>query len=129
MLLFGVSDAARRRLHPGRSPWILRERLATVEATLSEVDAELQRIESRLNPSDIAPIRAHKFYRGAPRGTLKKTILEIVTAAGPVTTSQIADAIQCVVTPGTQKNPRAGRGIRVEQVQSKNFARPCWEDT
>ncbi len=70
------------------------KQLAAAEANLADVDAQLQRLESRLDPADIAPIRAHKFYRGSPRGTLKKTILEIVTTAGPVTTSQIADEIQ-----------------------------------
>jgi hypothetical protein len=68
--------------------------LATAESTLSEVDAELRRIESRLDPADIAPIRAHKAYASLPRGALQKTILEIVKVAGPVMTSEIADEIQ-----------------------------------
>ena len=63
--------------------------LATAESTLSEVDAELRRIESRLDPADIAPIRAHKAYASLPRGALQKTILEIVKVAGPVMTSEI----------------------------------------
>jgi hypothetical protein len=57
--------------------------LATAESTLSEVDAELRRIESRLDPADIAPIRAHKAYASLPRGALQKTILDIVKVAGP----------------------------------------------
>jgi hypothetical protein len=68
--------------------------LATAESTLSEVDAELRRIESRLDPADIAPIRAHKAYASLPRGALQKTILDIVKVAGPVMTSEIADEIQ-----------------------------------
>jgi hypothetical protein len=70
------------------------KQLATAEATLSEVDAELQRIESRLNPLDIVPIRGRKGSHRLPRGTLQKTILEIVKAAGPVTTTEIADEIE-----------------------------------
>ena len=70
------------------------QQLSAAETTLSEVDALLQRIERRLNPSDIAPIRAHDAYQGLPRGALGKTILEILSAAGEVTTSSIADEIQ-----------------------------------
>jgi hypothetical protein len=68
--------------------------VATAETTLAEVDALLQRIESSLDPFDIAPIRAHNAYDSLPRGALRKTILEIVKAAGEVPTSEIADEIQ-----------------------------------
>jgi hypothetical protein len=54
----------------------------------------LQRIESRLNPDDIPPIPAQDTFQGLPRGILGKTILEIMEAAGEVTTSGIADEIQ-----------------------------------
>jgi predicted DNA binding CopG/RHH family protein len=70
------------------------KQLSAAETTLSEFDALLQRIERRLNPSDIAPIRAHAAYQGLPRGALGKTILEILKTAGEVTTSGIADEIQ-----------------------------------
>lgn len=70
------------------------DQLSKAETTLAEVDAQLHRLESRLDPADIAPIRAHSTHHSLPRGALVKTILEIVTAAGPVTTSEIADEIQ-----------------------------------
>jgi hypothetical protein len=70
------------------------KQLAVAEATLTEVDARLQQIESRLNPADIALIRAQGAYHSAARGVLAKTLLEIVKAAGPVTTSEIADELQ-----------------------------------
>jgi hypothetical protein len=70
------------------------KQLATAVATLSELDAKLRRVESRLNPSDIAPIRGRKGSHRLPRGTLQKTILEIVKAAGPVTTTEIANEIE-----------------------------------
>jgi hypothetical protein len=68
--------------------------LSAAETTLSEIDALLQRIERRLDPSDIAAIRGQKFYRGAPRGTLQATILEILETAALVSTSDIADELQ-----------------------------------
>ncbi len=36
---------------------------------------------------------------------------------------------RCVVTPSPKKNPRTGRGVRVEQVPGKNLARPSLGDT
>ena len=38
------------------------KQLAAAEVTLSELDALLQRSKGALNPSDIAPIRAHDAY-------------------------------------------------------------------
>ena len=70
------------------------KQLSAAETTVSEVDALLQRIEKQLDPSDIPPIRAHDAYPGLPRGALGKTILQIMKAAGQVTTSGIADEIQ-----------------------------------
>jgi len=65
--------------------------LNSAQAKLDAIDAEIFRVERRLNPADISAIRAHKFYAGSRRGTLKKAIATIIQSAWPgvVDTSQM----------------------------------------
>jgi hypothetical protein len=68
--------------------------LGVSQGALDELDLRIRTFEARLNPADIAPIRAHKLYPGS-RGLLKKTVSKIIepTAPGVITTSEIAKEI------------------------------------
>ena len=70
------------------------DKLAAAETTLSELDAQIGRIESRIDPSWIEAIRPQAPYRHTPHGHLRTAILEILRAAGPVSTSEVADEVQ-----------------------------------
>ena len=65
------------------------------ELRLSELDRQIRRIESRIDPTQIAPIRACIPYRTTPHGQLRATVLAILKAAGePITVTEIAAEIQ-----------------------------------
>jgi hypothetical protein len=68
--------------------------LGVSQGVLDRIDLRIWTLEARLNPADIAPIRAYKSYPG-PRGLLKKTVSKIIESAAPgeITTSEIADEI------------------------------------
>jgi hypothetical protein len=68
--------------------------LAVAQGVLDEMDLQIRKIESRLDPSHIAAIRAHTLYPGG-RGRLMSTVSEIIESAAPgeITTSEIANQI------------------------------------
>jgi hypothetical protein len=69
--------------------------LEAARSTLAACDLLIRRIDVRLNPEDIPPIRAHKYYGGS-RGKLRDTVVDILKAAAPctVTTTEISIEIQ-----------------------------------
>jgi len=69
--------------------------LETARATLAACDLLIRRIDGRLNPDEIPPIRAHKYYGGA-RGKLRDSVVGILktVAPGTVTTTEISIEIQ-----------------------------------
>jgi hypothetical protein len=69
--------------------------LEAARSTLAACDLLIRRIDGRLNPEEIPPIRAHKYYGGG-RGKLRDTVVDILKAAAPgtVTTTEISIEIQ-----------------------------------
>jgi len=62
---------------------------------VTAADLLIRRLDSRLDPSDIEPIRAPKYF-GGMRGKLKETVIEILKreAPGSVTTTEVAIELQ-----------------------------------
>ena len=69
--------------------------LDTARETLAACDLLIRRIDARLNPEDIPPIRVNKYYGGAS-GKLRNTVEDILkkVAPGTVTTTDISIEIQ-----------------------------------
>jgi hypothetical protein len=69
--------------------------LEAARATLAACDLLIRRIDARLNPEDIEPIRVKKYYGGC-RGKLRRTVEDILktVAPGTVTTTEISIEIQ-----------------------------------
>jgi hypothetical protein len=69
--------------------------LEAARATLAACYLLIRRIDARLNPEEIPPIRAHKYYGGV-RGKLRDTVGDILKTAAPgiVTTTEISIEIQ-----------------------------------
>jgi len=69
--------------------------LESARATLAACDLLIRRIDARLDPNDIQPIRVKKYY-GGNRGKLRNTVVDILKTAGAdtVTTTDISIEIQ-----------------------------------
>ena len=63
--------------------------LEAAQMTLAACDLLIRRIDARLNPNEIPPIRAHKYYGGA-RGKLRDSVVDILKTAAPGTVTTTA---------------------------------------
>jgi hypothetical protein len=69
--------------------------LEAARSTLAACDLLIRRIDARLNPEEIPPIRVSKHYGGG-RGKLQDAVVDILKTAAPgtVTTTEIGIEIQ-----------------------------------